>query len=236
MSVITDWADDYTSADTNTPTSATAIPYPAAGTTDLGEVLRDVKKVIRTESLAKAWETTASNAAYVGTSTFTVAGNLIATYPAGMALNLNLNGTFVYTHTRGLSYSAPNTTITTQRAVLNSDLTEVKFSTILPASTPAMGVYPADVSSSLPWKITQMGQFDVYATETSTYVGLPRTEYDGLYVVLLQPISESGGTATVSHYRVTEVSRSTTHFDPSFASSPGGSVRVRWEYCIVRVT
>lgn len=242
MSSITDWADDYASADTNTPASATAIPYPAAGTTDLGTVLRDLKKVVREESFNKGWSSDPINATYVSAATFNTAGNLTATYPTGLAVNINLNGTFVYSHISNLAYSAPNTLVTIVGSVLNSNLNTFAPSSVYPVSTPprqSIG-YQANTISALPWKISQIGSFDFANGETSTTVYLARDEYDALYHVLLQPVS-STGTISSSHYRITNVAKYTNRFEPTVAAATSGSApppdaKVRWEYCIVRIT
>jgi hypothetical protein len=64
---------------------------------------------------------------YASTTTFTVVGDQTAIYVANRRIKANLSGTYVYCYVLSSSYSAPNTTVTVDSAVLTSALTGIYY-------------------------------------------------------------------------------------------------------------
>lgn len=102
---IIDWADDYTGADTNTPTDTQLING------QLDDEVRNIKSVVRAESRAKQWERCALTPTYVNETAFTLPGDVRDTAIIGRRIKATVNSRVVYAYISNSTYSAPNTTV-----------------------------------------------------------------------------------------------------------------------------
>jgi hypothetical protein len=181
MSTISDWEADYTGADTNVPASSTAIPFPANTTTDLGEVLRDTKAVIRSESLNKGWYPDSVAATYVSSTQFTLVGDVTDSWTPSVAVKLNQSNT-VYTWIKDVNLSGGNTDVIITNAALTNTLTTVTRGAFMPPSTPSRSEnfgYPMGTGSSLPPRVSQRGKFVVSDSTNTVTVPFIRKKPNG---------------------------------------------------------
>lgn len=234
---ISTWLADYTGADLNTPTGATVIPLPAVLTTDLGQVIRDRKTVIRQESLNKGWYPDTVNATRISNTSFKSAGNLTTAYPVGMAIKGDLSGLgTVYTSIINTSFAAGNTTFTTANGALNASLNTITASPFLPSSDPLKNLknYAVDIGSSLPARVMEIGQIQVGPTNTGEMFATRfRNMADAIFIV--QAVSAIGGTPSNGSLRFYVTKPPAGPF-LVLAAAPGAGVTVTYEYCVLRVT
>lgn len=236
MSSITDWKADYSGADLNVPADATAIPFPANTTTDLGETLRDTKAVIRQESLNKGWFPDAYTATFVNTTKFTVGSDITAFVTTGSAIKAALGANTVFTFARDVSYGAPNTSVIVGNAVLTNALTTVIGGAFRPPSNPLRNFqtgYPLGIGSSLPPYVSQLGRFMLKQATTTVTVPFTKTEQDTNYRPLIQPVTFDAY-ASLDALRITTISKATTSMDVTIAAAVGGTNQVEFEFALVR--
>lgn len=236
MSTISDWLDDFSGADTNTPQDATAIAYPADGVSDLGFVLRDIKTVARQESLNKGWHPDTLAANRVSNSVFSCADADAADYPAGTAVKMIGGSSNAYGWVKEIS--GHQFTIKPSGLVTAGfGITGVVFSAILPSSDPDNfdESYPKDIGSALPARMTQWGRVQISGNATvSVGVPLAKTEPDTDYRVLIQPVEVDTGPAANGAYRRVVGSKTTTSFVLTIDTAPGAGTTVYYEYAIFR--
>ncbi len=236
MSTISDWAADYTTGDTNTPAANTAIPFPANTTTDLGQVLRDRKAVIRRESLNKGWEPDAQSVTYVNTTTFRISGDVSADWPVSMAVKCAVGNSTVYTWVRDVTGGA-NTDIRVTDTALANTLTTVTRSGFKPGSNPVRNTYgyPIGVGVGLPGRVSQQGKFRISETTNTVTVPFKYTEPDTNYQPLIQLV-ESDLLADLDASRFTTVTKGTNSMTLVPAAAPGAGNSLEFEYALVRGT
>lgn len=102
---ITDWHDDYTGADTNTPTDSQSISG------QLDDEVRNIKSVVRGESNYKNWEQPGLTPTYVSSTSFTFEGDQRDIAIVGRKLKATVNSRTVYGFVSNASYTTDNTTI-----------------------------------------------------------------------------------------------------------------------------
>jgi hypothetical protein len=235
MSTISDWEADYTGADTNVPASSTAIPFPANTTTDLGEVLRDTKAVIRSESLNKGWYPDSVAATYVSSTQFTLVGDVTDSWTPSVAVKLNQSNT-VYTWIKDVNLSGGNTDVIITNAALTNTLTTVTRGAFMPPSTPSRSEnfgYPMGTGSSIPPRVSQRGKFVVSDSTNTVTVPFIRTEPDTNYRVLIQLVS-SDLLVDLDAQRFTTITKSTSNMALTLAAAPGASHTLEFEFALVR--
>lgn len=235
MPSITDWKDDYGGADTNIPQSNTAIPFPANMTTDVGQLLRETKAVIRQESFNKGWEADAYVGGIADPDHLTIsAGTLDFTtlYPPGTAVKCVLTASTVYSWVKAISFAVPNNFVTLTDPVLSGPTASVVFAAAKPSSlaTPVLG-------SALRPVLSQWGRFQISGNSTvQVTVPLVRKERDTNYRALIQTVGVAGGTAQDSAYVVTDVTKANTSIQVTVEEAPGTGITMFYEYGLVRGT
>lgn len=144
--VITDWEPDFGAADTNTPTATTQF-----SSLPLSDELRNLKSVVRAESVDKQWERwlgiaspwspSASAPTYISATSFSLPGNWTAAsagyYPVIALVNRRIKATVtagtVYGSIVSASYAGGITTVTLAMdsgMALDSGLSEVMWGII----------------------------------------------------------------------------------------------------------
>ena len=139
---ITDWFNDYGGTDSNTPVGATLVG------TNWDDEIRNMKSVVRDESLNKAWERYGLVYTRVNATQFTIDGDHTAKCPVNRKiLALHDNGVTAVGAINSASYSGGtlkttvNVTFDIFGSALNSDLNEIRFSCLLPVG----GAVPRNV-------------------------------------------------------------------------------------------
>lgn len=238
MSTISDWVADYAAGDTNTPANSTGIAYPVDGSTDLGAVLRDIKKVLRAESLNKGWWPDQRAAVRIDDDTFSCASLPNATdYPAGTPVKLIGASSTAYGWISGHPAADEVEVTPAGQITAGFGITHVVFGAILPGSDPenAADSYPAGVGSALPARLSQWGRFQISGNSTvSVQVPLAKTEPDTDYRVMIQAVDVDSGPAANGAYRIDEISKATTSFTITIDAAPGAGTTVYYEYGIFR--
>lgn len=234
MSDISLWAADYTALDLNEPRNSTAIPYPVDGTDDLGAVLRDIKAVIRQESLNKGWEPDQYEATRVNDSRVViggVGGALNELYPVGTAVKLIGASSNAY----GWISVVDSSSITLKPSGLVTvgfGITHVKFSVFLPSSSVANFV---DIGSALPARMSQWGRFQINGNATtSVVVPLAKTEPNTNYRLIIQAVEVDAGPAENGAYRINAITKATNQFTFEIDTPPGVGTTVFYEYGVFR--
>lgn len=237
MSTISDWLSDYTAGDTNFPQDAEPVPFPVDGHGDLGFVLRDIKANARQQTLDRLFEPDTRAATYIGTTSFSCAGNLLAMYPLGTAVQFVVAGGTVYSWTCNATFGAGVTTFTISTAVLTNPITSVRFSALKPGSTAALAAngYTDGIGSPFPLRLGQRGQFQITDPGTTAAVEFLHPEINTTYRVLIQAISQSGVSVNGA-FRYNDITKTTTGFTLTIGQAPGGGVVNVYEYQIVRGT
>lgn len=238
MSTISDWLDDYTGADANAPADATAIAYPVDGVSDLGFVLRDIKQVIRDESLNKGWEPDTRVAVRVDNDTFSCASlpNAATVYPSGTPVKLIGGSSTAYGWISRFPAADEVAVTPTGLITAGFGITHVIFGAILPGSDPfhAARGYPAGVGSAMPARLTQWGRFRLVGTDDEAVLPLAKTEPDTDYRVMVQAVEVSAGPAANGAYRVESVVKTTTGITVTMGADPTPGTTVFYEYGIFR--
>lgn len=236
---ISDWTDDYGGADANLPQGTDPIPDPVDGDYDVGAVLRDSKAVTRSESLNRMWEPDAITVTALSTTTFKKAGDYRTTYPLGTAVKMELvSAAVVYSWIVNVSYAAGETTWEVASAVIAVSITQMWFSSILPASSFAResATYGRGVGGPFPWRVTQRGEFQITDPATTVTAVFLYEEPDTAYLPMVQPISQAGGAAPNGAFRITDITRTTTGFSMTIDAAPSPATSMLWEFLIVRMT
>jgi len=235
VSTISDWVADYTGADTNVPQSNTAIPFPANTTTDLGQTLRDMKAVIRQESLNKGWEPDPQSVTYVSNTTFTLVGDLVAEWTPGTAIKCDLGASEVQTWIADAQFGGANTTVTTTNAALANTLVMVTRSAFKVSSTPTREVawdYPMGFGTALPMRVTQRGRFHVSASANTVTVTFAKTEPNTNYRPLIQLMVTAADPTSNEAARIVGIVKSAANMALTFAAADTDT-RI-FEYALVR--
>jgi len=237
MSTISDWLDDYTGADANEPANATDIAYPADGVSDLGFVLRDIKSVIRQESLNKGWWPDARAVTRISDDVFSCASAGRSDYPVGTAVKLIGSGGTVSGWVAGHPASDRFTIAPLGQITVGFGVTHAVFSALLPNSDPvnADASYPRGVGSALPARLTQWARFRLRGnTDTQAVLPLAKVEPDTDYRVMVQAVEVNSGPAANGAYRVESIAKTTTDITVTVGAAPGSGTTVFYEYGIFR--
>lgn len=236
MSTISTWLADYTGTDTNTPGDATGIAYPVDGSTDLGAVIRDIKAVLRAESLNKGWWPDQRAVSRVDDDTFSCATADETDYPSGTPVKLIGSGGTAYGWVSGHPAADEFSVTPAGRVTAGFGITHVIFGAVLPGSSPenAAANYPAGVGSPLAARLTQWARFQISETNTTVTVPLAKTESDTDYRVILQAVEVDSGPAANGAYRIIDVAKTTTTIEVTVDAAPGAGVTVYYEYGIFR--
>lgn len=234
MSTISDW--DSVAAN-NDPANGNSIAYPADGVSDLGFVLRDLKKVARQESLNKGWEPDQQAASRISNSVFLCATASQGDYPSGTAVKLIGGSGNAYGWVSGHPTTTRFTVTPSGLITVGFGLTHVVFSALLPGSAPdnALWDYPAGVGSPFPARMTQWAKVQISGNATTSItVPLAKTEPDTDYRVLVQAVGVDSGPAANGAYRRVVGSKTTTSFVLTIDTAPGAGTTVYYEYAIFR--
>ncbi len=233
---ISDWFDDYTALDLNDPGNAEGIAYPVDGTTDLGAVIRDIKAVIRQESLNKGWWPDRRTANRVNNNTFRCVDVDGGDYPVGTAVKLIGSGGTAYGKVK--SISGHDFTLNPSGLVTVAfGITHVVFSVCLPGSNPFNfdDGYPRDIGSPLPARLSQWGRFQISGNATtSVVVPLAKTEPNTSYRLITQAVEVDSGPAANGAYRVNAITKATNQFTFEIDAAPGVGTTVFYEYGVFR--
>jgi len=236
LSDISLWAADYTALDLNEPRNSTGVAYPVDGTDDLGAVLRDIKAVIRQESLNKGWYPDKFPATRINDNTARCVDLDGSDYPVGTAVKLTGSGGTAYGWVKSISGHnftlAPSGLVTVAFGV-----TEAEFSVFLPGSNVfnLQDGYPSGIGSPLPARLTQWGRFQISGNATtSVVVPLAKTEPNTNYRLLTQAVEVTSGPAANGAYRVNAITKATNQFTFEIDTPPGVGTTVFYEYGVFR--